>query len=167
MSPDIRAKAKYKAWWKRNEREAVQTVEATNLSRLQYKVEGCTSSKLRHPQLRYNDEYISSSEALAFFEAPHNSYCPHLHQFCLQYTQVTGCKLHIPILLQTSFFLLPKDLGENIIMVKKSNFRGPGETFYFLSGSSFGMNVVTKTWLGFLLDEAGIFVDACQVLKII
>ena len=52
-------------------------------------------------------------------------------------------------------------------MVKKLNFRGPGETFYFLSGSSFGMNVVTKTWLGFLLDEAGIFVDACQVLKII
>ena len=29
------------------------------------------------------------------------------------------------------------------------------------------MNVVTKTWLAFLLDEAGIFVDACQVLKII
>lgn len=124
MSQDMRETTRYKAWWTDKWMWGTpQLQELWTWVDCSIRLKIHTSSKLRNPQPWYDNEYISSSEALRFFKAPHNSYCPHLLQACLQFLLVAGCKLHIPILLQTFLFNSFKGFGENFIKVKELAFR--------------------------------------------
>lgn len=150
LSPEMRATTRYKAWWTEKWMWGSPWLqELRTWVDCSIRLTMHTSSELRNPRPRYDNKYISSCEMPSFFEALHNSYCPHLLWAHLQTIFVSWYNSHLLMLLQAFLPYSHKCFGKSLFMVKKQIFRvHPREAFYFLSGSFLGLSVAIKILRG-------------------
>lgn len=165
----MRATTRYKAWWTEKWMWGSPWLqELWTWVDCSIRLTMHTSSELRNPRPRYDNKYISSCEMLSFFEALHNSYCPHLLWAHLQTILVSWYNSHLLMLLQT-FLLIPINALEKASSWLRRKFLEciQEKLFIFFLDLFLAWVLPSRYCGGLLLDGAGIFLDGRQILKII